>query len=209
MLISHSRRFVYIHLNRTGGSSFSRVLDPYVDRPPDGRLDRLLDKLRLQRDPTRMRFRAHDSALAVQRRWPREMFDEYYKFAFVRNPWSWLVSIYHRILGTPTHRHQERFSRMKGFGEFVDFEIARNKRFQHTFVLGKEDEMLVDFLGRFERLQADFDRVCEHLSIEPVELPRLGGRKQVDYREMYDDATRDKVARHWRKDVELFQYEFE
>ena len=51
--------------------------------------------------------------------------------------------------------------------------------------------------------------MCERLSIERVELPRLGGRKQVDYREMYDDATRDKVAKHWKKDIELFQYDFE
>jgi len=209
MLISHSRRFVYIHVNRTGGSSFASVLKPYVDLQPRDRKSKLLSRLGLQRDPRRIRFRAHDSALAVQRRWPQEMFDAYYKFAFVRNPWSWLVSVYHRILGTPGHRHNALVAAMSGYGEFIDFEIARAKRSQHTFVLGRRDELLVDFVGHFERLQADFDRVCHQLSIERTELPRLGGRKKVDYRELYDDLTRDKVARHWKKDIELFEYDFE
>ena len=209
MLISHSRCFVYIHVNRTGGSSFASVLGPYVDSQPRDHTSKLLSRLRLQRDPRKIHFRAHDSALTVQRRWPKAMFDAYYKFAFVRNPWSWLVSVYHRILGTPGHRHNALVAGMSGYGEFIDFEIARAKRFQHTFVLDDRDQLLVDFVGRFESLQDDFDKVCNRLSIEHSELPTLGGRKQVDYRELYDDVTRAKVQRHWKKDIELFEYDFE
>jgi len=210
MLISHARKFVYIHVNRTGGSSFASVLEPHVDHEQtNDRANKLLSSIGLQRDPRKVHFRAHDPASAVQRRWPKEMFDAYFKFAFVRNPYSWLVSMYHRIQGTPSHRHNALVKGMSGYGEYIDFEIARSRRFQHTFVLGRDDELIVDFIGRFERLQADFDHVCERLSLDRFELPRLGGRKQVDYREMYDDTTRDKVARHWKKDIELFEYDFE
>ena len=174
VLISHSRKFVYIHVNRTGGSSFASVLEPHVDhRQSNARANKLLSSVGLQRDPKRVHFRAHDSALAVQRRWPREMFDAYYKFAFVRNPCSWLVSLYFRFGTTTSHRHHRHVSKMS-FAEYVAWEVRRDKRHQHRFVCDEDGALIVDFVGRLERLHADLasaygftpdalaERVLEH-----------------------------------------------
>lgn len=210
MLLSHSHRFLFVHTIRTGGTSVVRALEPYVHRAPEGTWNRYLSKTGLVRDPHKVRLREHETALGAQRILPREVFDEYFKFAFVRNPWSWLVSVWMRLRTTESHRHFRTVSKLT-FPEYVAFEVERNKRHQHTFVCDREGELLVDFVGRQESLAADFADVCRRLKIEGVALPHVGGRKRdhSDYRTYYDDALRDRVAEHWSKDVKLFRYAFD
>jgi len=37
----------------------------------------------------------------------------------------------------------------------------------------------------------------------------LNPSKHKDFRDYYDSETIDKVAKHWRKDIELFGYDFD
>jgi len=208
MLISHSHRFLFIHVNRAGGGSVIQALGPYEHVAPQGRVNRYLSKTGLVRDPERIRFRAHETARGVRRLLPRAMFDEYFKFAVVRNPWAWLVSMYFRFGTTESHRHHRVVSKLS-FPEYVDWEIGRDKRHQHLFVCDDDGSLLVDFVGRLENLSADLASVCERLGIEHEPLGRVGARKHEDYRSYYDDALREKVCAHWRRDVELFGYDFE
>lgn len=209
MIISHSHRFIFIHVHRVGGSSVTQALAPYqAPAGPSGKLARLVEKIGLQRDPKKMSFRMHATAREVRRKLPAEIWDGYYKFAFVRNPWDWLVSLYFRIRGTPSHRHHERVMALPGFSEYLDFEIERNVRFQSDLVADRNDKLLVDFLGRHETFAADFAQVCKHLDLT-VELPHTGQRPHKPFQEYYDEACREKVARHWARDIELFDYTFD
>ena len=210
MLLSHSHKFIFVHVQRTGGGTISRVLDRYAHRPPKNRLNRYLSKTGLVRDPHKVRLTAHGTALTAKRLLPAAVFDEYFKFAFVRNPWSWLVSLYFRFGTTESHRHHKYVSKMS-FGEFIDWEIARNKRHQHLFVCDKRGEVIVDFIGKLENLHADILRACAHIGVDPQleTLPRVGARKHKDYHDYYDDAIRAKVAAHWARDIELFGYDFD
>ena len=68
----------------------------------------------------------------------------------------------------------------------------------------------MDFVGRYERLQEDFDEACRRIGIPPRKLPEK--RKAKDrgaYREYYDDETAEMVARHFRRDIEEFGYRFD
>ena len=162
------------------------------------------------RDPARIWLKEHETALGARRLLPRDVFDDCFKFAFVRNPWSWIVSVWMRLRTTESHRHYPIVSRMD-FPEYVDWEIRRDRQHQHRFVCDRRGELLVDFVGRQERLAEDFRRVCERLGLGEVELPHVGARprKHADWREYYDDALRERVGEHWRRDVELFGYRFE
>lgn len=69
---------------------------------------------------------------------------------------------------------------------------------------------MVNFLGHFERLREDYDKVCENLGLPPMdELPHKHKRTPRDYRDYYDDETREKVAQCWQRDIALFGYDFE
>lgn len=93
----------------------------------------------------------------------------------------------------------------------------------------RQGNLLVDFVGRFESLQQDFDRVCERLDIKESRLPHRNpsNKKSRDLKrklknmlfmngenrhhgltDFYDDETRDAVADYYRKDIETFGYQF-
>jgi hypothetical protein len=90
--------------------------------------------------------------------------------------------------------------------------------------------LLVDFVGKFERLQADFRQVCAQLGFEECELPHVNSSDKRsrelkrkfrnslyrnreselrNYVDFYDAETREFVGDLYRRDVENFAYSFE
>lgn len=37
MLVSHSHRFVFVHIPKTAGTSITQILEPYCEKAPDNR----------------------------------------------------------------------------------------------------------------------------------------------------------------------------
>ena len=153
-------------------------------------------------------FREHATAATIRQGLSRGPYSHYFSFAFVRNPWDWMVSLYAYLLNTPSHRHHARVAAMSGLREYVEFEVSRGKRSQHEFITDRAGRVIVDYVGRYEFLQHDFAAVCRRLRLEAV-LPHINGSKHRDYRAMYDAATIDLVARHFRDDIELLGYDFD
>jgi hypothetical protein len=197
---------------RTGVSSIIAALDEtlFVRAAPT-LANKLMSKCLwlLPRPLEKTYFRPHETARHVRRLLPAEIYDDYSKIAFVRNPFSWLVSLYELVRQSPRHRHYARVGAMKGFSEYVDWEIARNERLQHRYLLDARGRMLVDEIGRFERLAEDAARIFGSLGIELKPLPRVGQFTRFDYREYYDETSRRKVEAHWAEDLERFGYDFD
>ena len=207
MLLSVSHRFIFIHVNKAAGSSMKRALGQLDRQPSRSSLNKLKSKLHLARDYRKRFYPVHTYASQLQRELPAEVYNDFFKFAFVRNPWDWLVSTYNYLRNTPTHRHHRRVLAMKSFAEYAEFEIAHGDRSQAAFVC-KNKDVIVDFVGRFETLDDDFAIVCERLGID-VTLPHTNRTCHRDYREHYDDKLAEIVGQHWQKDIRLFGYEFD
>jgi len=134
---------------------------------------------------------------------------EYFKFSFVRNPWDRLVSEY-------KYRYQNKVL----FKDFVkQIKITSNRPCsdtlrhllpQYVFLFDEEGKPLVDFIGRFENLQEDFNKVFKKLNIPGGNL----GKRNVFYRRKhysyyYDKETKNIVSEIYKKDIEIFGYKFE
>lgn len=144
----------------------------------------------------------------------KENLDDYFKFAFVRNPFARIVSNWKMWTGQPHPRSQiESYKKpfVKGlenfsFREFLDLtERVNNHHWhrQYDFI-----KIPLDFIGKVENLQKDFDMVCDKIGIARAELPHMNKTKHKSYIEYYDDETREIVAEKYAKDIEYFGYTF-
>jgi hypothetical protein len=64
-------------------------------------------------------------------------------------------------------------------------------------------------MGRFERLQEDFDHICERIGKADTDLPTelmVGG---PHYTEIYDDESIDIVAKRYAEEIDLLGYQFD
>ncbi len=88
--------------------------------------------------------------------------DSYFKFVFVRNPWDWVVSDF---FARNKNKLNSNFKENKDkFKEYV-MGIKRWDS-QRSFFMDENDEVIVDFIGKFENLYFDFDHVCFKLGIK-------------------------------------------
>src|SRR4051794_37346885 len=110
MLLSYEHRFIFIHVYKVAGTSVVAALEPFAHRPEKLFVNRLLSKFNhllgthLTWPHHKLKiFNDHVKALDLKRALPAAIFDNYFKFAFVRNPWDWQVSLYHYMKQESKH----------------------------------------------------------------------------------------------------------
>ena len=189
MLISDSHEFIFVRVRKTASQSMWQALEPYVLPRPAGRWARFKSRAGLERDYHRFRFRAHEEITTAQKLMPPETFGRYFKFAIVRNPWRRLVSL-------------------GGFGPFIEMQSPRRDAYQVNQLCDRDGKLLMDFVGKLENLDADWATVCERIGIPHVALPRKNVSVKRPYTDYYTPELRDRVAKHWAREIELFGYEF-
>lgn len=152
-----------------------------------------------------------------------------FTFAFVRNPWDRLVSCYRdKIVGEVTDftrfgasgvaRCLERFDTFHAGMSFEDFVQAvaaipdpdadEHFRSQADYLTDHDNRIIVDFIGRYENLQADFAKVARRLKLPIQVLPRLQSAPSRRYADFYDTNTQSLVAARYARDIALFNYSF-
>lgn len=207
MLISHQHKFIFIHVHKVAGTSISNVLRPHVSWPGETLQTKLLQKFYLL--PASHHFSAHVPAAQLKEQLSKKMYNQYYKFAFVRNPWDWQVSLYEYILKNKTHADHAWVKGMDGFEAYLDWRFSQPKHkpwhLQKNLVTDSSGDIIVDFVGRYESLETDFQTVLDRLGLEGS-LPHLNKSKLANYQDYYTQRTATSFFDYYREDIELFGY---
>ncbi len=218
MLLSPRYKFLFVHIAKTGGTSVRAALERVRWRDPWYWLMLPCHRLsHLTGHRLGTKFPRHAHAIAAREMLPREFYDSLFKFAFVRNPWDLQVSSFHHI-------RRERPHYLGGHDNFADFlrwkldperpwqfHVDTSIERQSDYLVDLRGDLIVDFVGRYERLREDFEFACKRIGIACPELPhrRQATDRSRDYRSYYDDDLAERVASHFRDDVERFGYRFD
>lgn len=211
MILSYPAGFIFIHIEKAAGSSIQQALLPHAGAQPKSHLRRRLASLgplnRIGGLHRAVQFGEHATADEVKRCLPADVYDSLFKFAFVRNPWDRLVSRYAHLLRSTDRRRHSFISGLEKFEDFLKWEIERGSD-QYPYVTDAGGNQIVDFIGHYERLAEDFAKVCARLKIK-AELPHANVSEHRDYRSYYTAETREFVATKFRRDIEMFHYDFD
>ncbi len=129
--------------------------------------------------------------------------DDYFKFAFVRNPYDRLAS------GVLNHALKEEENPRAKFNDFLFKYRNRLDKWitikpMHTFVC-LDDKISVDFIGKFENIEEDWNTVCERIG-EPNDLQFINKGKHK-YDNLYTPESIKLVQEIFKKDFEMFGYD--
>ena len=143
--------------------------------------------------------------------YPVNMYKEYFRFAFVRNPWDRMVSCWRdKVIRkkekfTTLDSEQEFESFVDYVSKFVDLEHGNpHLRLQSRLI----DLNHIDFLGRFETFEDDLKKVMDTLNIDASIKKKNASPRKADYRDYYSDRIKNKVAELYNQDIQIFNYKF-
>ena len=83
-----------------------------------------------------------------------------------------------------------------------------SKVLQSGRITDQSGKIIVDFVGRYENLQDDFNFVCDKIKIPRINLSYVNRTKHGVYSGYYDDETKKIIAEKTKIDIEKFKYEF-
>ena len=221
MVYSEKYNFIYIHTPRTGGSSVQSILrrfDPKCIHT-------------LKKDS----YEEHVSAMKVKDALGDRVWNGAFKFCFVRNPYSWFLSGFHSSLNYEYAKEGYKFI----VNEDNQIAIPTGGIVKRTHVVVREalfqfywqefnkgsvrtDEFFdfhvdqgmwasdeLNFVGRFESLQSDFNHISKEIGFGGVILPHLNEDEwtQRSYIELkYSEAARKLVGILYEEDIVKFGY---
>ena len=237
-MISHQDKCLFVHIPKAAGQSVESV---FVNRMGLTWQQREALLLRPNKDPSKGPPRlAHLTAAEYVSLGylSQAQFGQYFTFSFVRNPWARMVSEfrYRRLLGEPAYQGDFKRFLFTAFPVQNADNYALGKDYyrhvlpQWQFLYDEKGQCLVDFVGKFENLQAEFNQVCHLLNIPEQTLPHknrkvaTGLRQRFQqklaqlipafadhrhYSAYYDSESEAFIRQRYQQDIEQFDYTFE
>lgn len=169
-------------------------------------------------------------ASSIKGLWMSDLF----KFAFVRHPLDRFVSAYFHSAEDITFKRGPHVDFKRTKADFRDFvhTLAEYRPWdivlpfteypyprrpfsvwpthphfipQFYFICDPERRLLIDFIGKFENLNEDWDKVCQRLGVEG-KLEHVTKSEHEPYQNYYDGKTKELVEKMYQVDMEIFGY---
>lgn len=197
MPISDNLKLIFVHIPKNAGTSVikSKVGDFYMI--------------------------GHDSISQIKNKEPKK-WEEYFKFAIVRNPWDRIISNYEYSKMEKSYWHQTSYPN----ATHVDYHTLKDKTFdecvnmlyqdrsslrhqgwkpQYIWISDDEKNLLVDKVFYYETLNTDeeFKKL-----IPDLERLNFSLRKSENYKDYYTEDLVRKVSEIYEYDINLFKFKY-
>ena len=183
-VISHKYRFIFVHVPKTGGSSFMTKFSNNWKHL--GKDDVVLG--------------GHIPYTDIKEKYPYE-WARYFKLAFVRNPWDRAVSLW--ILRGGRSSFLDFLKKTKSL-EGLKPKMLRT---QSSFICNGSE---LNFIGRFEQYEATAYYLMGRLGLPYSKLKhiRITPNRTRDHAPSYTEGCRKLVTEIYKEDIKNFGYKF-
>jgi len=217
-MISRDKKFLFVHVPKTGGNSIQNVLLQYSeDRKIVKNKDNSTDHYGLEISENSI-LHKHSTLENYYFFLGEEFYNSLFKFSVMRNPWDWCVSWYF-------HRNKKEWNAdqfedfIKSTPTFVDYLTIMNKRSPlMSKILRKMPfksankavafEQELNFILKFENLRNDFSTLTGKLDLPDIELPHVNKSDHEPYSNYYNNKTKEIVRRRFSREIEYAGYDF-
>jgi hypothetical protein len=214
MIISSGRRYIFVHIPKTGGTSMALALedramkdDIMLGDTPKARNRRH----RVKDAPSRGRLWKHSTLCDIEGVVSPQTIDNFFTFTLVRNPWDRMVSYYHWLREQNFDHASVSMAKTMSFKGFVTDErtlIANKTNPARSYMLCADGEERCDAYIRIENFEWDAKPLFAHLGFS-LSLPHVNCSDRTgDYRSYYNSEIEDIVAGCFSEDIARFGYEF-
>ena len=228
-MISYSLGCIFIHIPKNAGTSMEQYLmditfgkeDPTFNPYVGGAYTHYtLSQIRDELKSGGAKTRAGAVRTGCNPQYPSSsegIYDKFFKFAIVRNPWERMISLYEYCVAggrenelwvgcdfrTFCHKFKENRLLVHSAHSYKGEIYKEHLRKQHEFI-----DRDIDFVLRYENLSKDFKRVADHLGLSVPFLPKTNSSKRRPREEYYDNLTKDLVREIFVEDIRVFSYHF-
>jgi hypothetical protein len=217
-MISIQKKFLFIHVPKTGGNSIQNILREFsedkiviLSKHQDGieRFEVRNDKYKITKHSTLSDYKSVLNA---------DTYRSIFKFAGIRNPWDMMVSYYFSPHRGVSEWNRAEFLRLLNHVPTLSHYIyekpflekdSGNPGIQNINIGNIRLDDDIDFLIRFEQLVNDFNLVCEKLDIPYSPLPKRNCSNRKHYSAYYDDELKEVVRLKFMEEILYGNYHFE
>ncbi len=179
-MIDKKNKIIFVHITKTAGIS----IEKYFNQP---RQD-------------------HRTSIDYISLLGKDEYRKYFSFTIVRNPWDKMVSQYfynaHKFVpkGTSFKEYIQLFAQ--------GYKITTHSPFHFSYIYDSNNNLAVDYIGRFEDLDKSMEYICNTIGIKYDKLPHENKSKHKKYEKYYDEESRELVYKIFKAEINYFGYTF-
>lgn len=183
MIHAEHPKFVFIHMEKCGGSSITKTLAEHLGKSRD--------ELR----PQKYKF---ISSASIPRLLGKQQ-KEFYVFSFIRNPLDRVVSYFHYLkqIRKPPHRLPEMLS-------FEDWVKSGGFKGLRRYSDQLKPFSNVDFVGTLEFVERDWQKVCDDMNIFDCHLMHDKKSNHDTYMKYYNEELLRLVNMYFAEDFDIY-----
>lgn len=203
MIISHKHKFIFIAVPKTGTHTIRNILRPFLD---DNDIEQcsLFEHKKSPFEAFQQVNHGHFTAQQIKEQVGDDIWNSYYKFAFVRNPYDRFLSAYFFLNRRKGNANRLHTNRLKNFHQNL---TKRGRTIhikpQHDYLCDSNDEIMVDYVGTVEKFDESVKVVLDKLGLNVPEYENKNVNKHIDF---CDDEYVEFINKEYAKDFECFGY---